>query len=391
MNLDVYRGIKQEILGQYATLERIEQLICKLAPAEGNKYLEKIEASLEFFIHRMIVSFGNENGEFQQLLRELLAKAYDWKRISTISDADTYRINIEAYFKDIVRQLGIIINAAENIPKNQDSLGLVLIIKNEERYLPEWIEYHKAVGVSKFYIYDNGSTDNTREILQQYIDEGTVIYTLCPGKMRQLPAYMDALDRFRFEVKYMGFVDADEFILPIDGDSVPDSVDKVFNENPEASGIVISWRMFGSGGQLSDNGRPVIETFIRHADNSFWQHQHVKTICNPRKTLYPLSPHHFVYLDYGYAVNERGEKVDGPYDPSGQNQDCSTLQINHYYVKSREYWDRVKMKRGFADVNGNYEDHYFDMNDRNELEDTRMLRFLPIVEQNLRKRGLLHE
>ena len=36
-------------------------------------------------------------------------------------------------------------------------------------------------------------------------------------------------------------------------------------------------------------------------------------------------------------------------------------------------------------------DHYFEMNDRNEVEDKRMLRYLAVVEENLGKRGLLHE
>jgi hypothetical protein len=34
------------------------------------------------------------------------------------------------------------------------------IIYNEAEYIAEWIEYHLLVGVQKFYIFDNESTDN---------------------------------------------------------------------------------------------------------------------------------------------------------------------------------------------------------------------------------------
>ena len=48
-------------------------------------------------------------------------------------------------------------------------LAIVVIIKNEGKDIAEWIDYHIIAGVSKFYIYDNESTDNTKEILQPYI------------------------------------------------------------------------------------------------------------------------------------------------------------------------------------------------------------------------------
>ncbi|SKB95479.1 Glycosyltransferase family 92 [Lachnospiraceae bacterium] len=391
MNQEVFQEIYQEITEQQEIFERIGELMQKIPSDQITAQLEKAEAALEYFIHRMKLAFRNEDERVCESLKYLLVKASLWDKIKNISEAKNRESFIKNYFEEIREAFRNFISEAQSIPKNQDKMGLVLIVKNEERYLPEWIEYHKAVGINRFFIYDNESTDHTREVLQSYIDEGSVTYTWCPGKKRQLPVYMDALDRFRYEVKYIGAVDADEFILPVQGESVPDLVDKMFEMNPGIGGVAVSWRIFGSDGQVHDNGRPVIGTFIHRAENSFWQHQHIKTIVNPRKALYPLSPHHFVYTEHRYTVNERGSRVDGPYDQSGEDQDCSVLQINHYYVKSREYWVRVKMKRGFADLIGNYEDKYFDINDRNEILDDRMLKYLPIVEQNLRKRGLLHE
>ncbi|MDE5835564.1 MAG: glycosyltransferase family 2 protein, partial [Paramuribaculum sp.] len=47
-------------------------------------------------------------------------------------------------------------------------LAVCAIAKNEGPYFKEWIDWHLSMGVEKFYIYDNGSDDNTAEVLKPY-------------------------------------------------------------------------------------------------------------------------------------------------------------------------------------------------------------------------------
>ena len=58
------------------------------------------------------------------------------------------------------------------------------LFKNEGRYLREWLEYHRLVGVDYFYLYDNGSRDRSVQVLQPYIREGLI--TLVPWPDRVL-------------------------------------------------------------------------------------------------------------------------------------------------------------------------------------------------------------
>ena len=76
-------------------------------------------------------------------------------------------------------------------------LAVCAIAKNEGPYFKEWIEWHRSNGVDKFYIYDNESTDCTKEVLAPYIEEGLVEYNYFPGHHVQLAAYDACFDKHR--------------------------------------------------------------------------------------------------------------------------------------------------------------------------------------------------
>jgi hypothetical protein len=53
-------------------------------------------------------------------------------------------------------------------------LSICAIFKDEAPYLAEWIEFHRHVGVERFLLYDNLSTDNGREVLEPWARTGIV-------------------------------------------------------------------------------------------------------------------------------------------------------------------------------------------------------------------------
>ncbi|GAA6008038.1 hypothetical protein JCM10207_007006 [Rhodosporidiobolus poonsookiae] len=58
-----------------------------------------------------------------------------------------------------------------------EEVGRVAIcasIHDEGRWLHDWIIYNRVVGVDRFYLYDTGSTDNTLEVLQPWMEAGIV-------------------------------------------------------------------------------------------------------------------------------------------------------------------------------------------------------------------------
>ena len=93
-------------------------------------------------------------------------------------------------------------------------LAVVAILKNEAPYLREWLDYHLLAGVDHFYLYDNESPDNQREVAAPYVKAGLVDYIPLPGKKMQMIAYSDAVNKFKYQCRYMAFIDLDEFIFP---------------------------------------------------------------------------------------------------------------------------------------------------------------------------------
>ena len=132
------------------------------------------------------------------------------------------------------------------------------IFKNEGLYLKEWIDYHKRVGVDHFYLYNNNSSDNYIEVLKPYVGTGIVDLIDWPHNQAQMEAYHDCFSRFRGETSWLGFIDIDEFVVPVEDESVRD----FFVKHQYDQSILIYWKMFGSNGFIHrDVSNPVAKDF----------------------------------------------------------------------------------------------------------------------------------
>ena len=227
-------------------------------------------------------------------------------------------------------------------------LAVVAIMKNEEPYVKEWIDYHLLAGVDHFYIYDNDSTPDFKKILQPYIGANIVTYIHYPGKCRQMEAYSDAVKNFRFECRYLAIIDGDEFIFPKSKSTITEIVDEVLNKNPDFSGLGINWCLFGSNNQdEADFSRDVLEIFTRHGNVSTT----IKTVFDPRKAKLFHTPHAPRYFGRNFTVTENSEIVLA-YD--SKKATAEKISLNHYSLKSREEYEK-KVQRGNAD---HFNNHY---------------------------------
>jgi hypothetical protein len=242
-------------------------------------------------------------------------------------------------------------------------LSVTAIFQNENHWLEEWLQFHLALGVEHFYLYNNDpDTTESNRILQPYIETGLVDHLPYPGQFRQLSAYQNALQEWADDSYWMTFLDLDELIVPKQVDSIPEFLEEFETEN----GLAIHWNIFGSGG-LIETPPNQINHFLWRAVNEHPANKHVKSIVKPKYVqIEPMYNPHLFNLTEGITVNEKGNEVtDAICDYTGNR-----IRIAHYAVRSYQYFWESKAKRGspiHPDSDKNV--HYWNYFNRNEVFD----------------------
>ncbi|ELO4353934.1 glycosyltransferase family 2 protein [Escherichia coli] len=251
-------------------------------------------------------------------------------------------------------------------------LFVAAIIKNEMEALLEWIAYHRVVGVSGFIIADNGSNDGSRAFLNglERLGIATVLdFPNVEGQKPQLPAYQRILRSCSTDIDLLAFIDADEFLVPLDPEkSLSSSLNEWFSD-PSVSAVAINWSNFGSNGELFAEEGLVTERFTQRAPQKFNANKNFKSIVRPKSANYFNNPHH-VELRYGRYIDTLGnDLVSHPKHGNGVSEEVvwNGVRVNHYVVKSLEEFLLGKHLRGSA-ATANRVKHkaYFKAHDRND-------------------------
>jgi len=132
-----------------------------------------------------------------------------------------------------VPQLDLCVNGAlisvpvKKYPSFAGEIIMAAIVKNEDPYIVQWIEYHKLLGVTRFIFYDNKSnavpnvfyasatrTSNLSELLHSYIETGEAVLIDWPfSHAFQQTQQNHAIYAFN-TAKYIGLLDIDEYVNP---------------------------------------------------------------------------------------------------------------------------------------------------------------------------------
>lgn len=183
----------------------------------------------------------------------------------------------------------------ERAPTHLRYLTVITMLRNQRRWLREWIEYYLMMGVEHFIIYDNNSEDEPLDILQCYIDQGLVTYVLWPPKSipgpwrpfktrleawqyhwfhdsldtclddtwtihRQAPcqlaAFSDALTRTRGGVtRWLASLDVDEYIYPRPNSGYESIAELLRREHSNTDHVIVYGNVFGTSGHIDHAAR----------------------------------------------------------------------------------------------------------------------------------------
>jgi hypothetical protein len=237
-----------------------------------------------------------------------------------------------------------------------DRILAILTAKDEGAFLLDWVAHAKAAGFTDILILTNDCSDGTDAMADRLAALGLAAHVPNPGPHPKGPQWT-ALDRaarhpLLAAADWAMVHDIDEFLCVRVGDG---TVPALLAALPGVDAVAVTWRMFGNGGVVAYEDRPVTEVFTRAAPAAYawpWRTQLVKTLYRPRLWTKPG------------VHRPRGPRADAVWvDGSGRRlgrartggrliaapgEDTTGLvQLNHYALGAMESYV-VKCARGRA-------------------------------------------
>lgn len=268
----------------------------------------------------------------------------------------------------------------------------VSMMKDEGPYVIEWVAHHLALGFTDLVVYTNDCSDGTDDMLIRLEELGLCHHrrNVIPEGLRPQPS---ALNHAQEEpvVQQSDWVmvfDADEFLSIRHGDgSLEGLLDAVVARG--ANGIVVTWRVFGSGGILGWSRTPVTEQFLCAAPPSWNKGWGVKTLFRHDPDKWKLGIHRpkmksrwvkTSFPDEVRWLNGSGREMEDYFKFRGWRSIARTVgydwvQLNHYAVKSVEAYAIRKLRGNVNFKKDKYNADYWALMDRNEVRDETMLRY----------------
>jgi hypothetical protein len=274
-------------------------------------------------------------------------------------------------------------------------LAICCIVRDEAAYIAEWVAFHRLVGVSRWFVYDDRSEDDTLAILGRMDRGDLTIHAYqegwhsepyyAPGDIAlpwrdrpQCCAYNHCARHHAGDF-WCAYLDVDEFLFHTAVDSLPEFLEQ-FESNP---GVVANWLVFGSSGHSTRPPGLTIEAYTRrgHVGQPNPWGRHVKTIVNMshQHTWGPHGSHTPVFAEW--QVDQHGRP--NPWSMTDHPSD-SGLLVNHYYHRSAAE-AAFKATRDDRNAPAGWKQSAVRIaaHDLNDVTDHEILRFLPALKTEL--------
>jgi len=269
--------------------------------------------------------------------------------------------------------------------KTDCSVCAVAIVKGEDRFIGEWLVYHRLLGVSHFFLYDNDPKLPLRSLLGASASFVTVIdwpgdpTAGWPGRNLQIKTYTHALAGKAASYTWVTFLDPDEFIVLRKHDTLPDFLSSFEN----VGSVRLNWHVFGHNGYYEDPQGLVTAALTRRMAAPS---PRTKAISRT-EAVSSIDSAHYCRLKRGWRTVDANGR---PYAEALYPGKTERAHINHYQCRSFLTW-MGRVTRGDvsfdrstvpADDRWRLDEHLClrqfvetVARDKNELVDDYMLRF----------------
>jgi hypothetical protein len=220
---------------------------------------------------------------------------------------------------------------------------MTLLVRDSADVIEDNLRYHRAQGVDLFVVGDNGSSDGSLEILEQYERGGLIALERMPGPVREVQGEgRTKLARLAWELgaDWVFHNDPDEFWWPVGGD-----LKHALAEVPERFGLVLAPRteFVGRPGE----GHFAERLTIREA--RFRRPPKTAHRAHPQVVISQPHPTH-IWVDYGVPPRQGlvGRPVRRPQAEHVENAELELLlaptfplAVHHFPLRSFTQYRRM--------------------------------------------------
>lgn len=237
-------------------------------------------------------------------------------------------------------------------------IAVAAIIKNEHKYLKEWIDYNLSIGFTGIHLWEDVGSDSHFEITEPYGNQ-VCLHPYSEVDDYALPEYGGTchqdrmishfLAHYREEFDWVAFIDPDEFITFDQDWDLEKLISRVGSLN---SGIYLRWIMYGASGRIEAPTEGTV--FTNYPYRCYDELRHltwkVKSLVNLKQAKKMLNNH----------IVQDGVTTLGV--PSLVAVTSDRAKVNHYYTKSWEDWAWKICIRGDVFASNRRIDEFFYFN-----------------------------
>ena len=222
-------------------------------------------------------------------------------------------------------------------------------IKNEHRYLEEWLEYHIRLGINKFILYEDEGSISHADIIEKYnkvtnIDFYDYILKNDSEEFKDFTCFKHVWDNYN-DIDWLIKLDPDEYIVLPDNATIDDLL---YNVDEQYDQITLFWKLYNANGFINEPYHGKYSLMDTYIDNIEPENLATYFSNNVSVNNYEIGKSFIRYkklMDEGFEVCPGFPHWILPITESTLDGNSINVYINHYITKSfEEFYDRLKNK-----------------------------------------------
>lgn len=245
------------------------------------------------------------------------------------------------------------------------------IMKNEHKYLNDWVKYHLGIAFDYIYLFDNDdiSSPNALDYVnQEYLDKIQVINIRGWKELHlQQHIYTNFYNTFKQNFNWCAFIDIDEYLFGVT--NVSEWLKTIPSQYYQ---IRVKWKLFGDDNLITrDMTKPVYEVFKTRINHSLHRNLHQKgNLESQGKCIVRGNLDNVIFTSPHFASYMTRDNVLKSCLPSGKEcrfskvvihevYDKETIWLHHYMTKSLSEFLEQKLNRNDCVYNDNINIKYY--------------------------------